>query len=426
MSKTIINTIVIIVCILCLSSCQSSTPGNQTLSGEKTHNNLNDTLLETSYNDINLEMVVPWGGLMNTPIATSSTGCYEIFINNDWSCNILYTDVPSRQRIYLSPDLSADHHSESDTSWIEDAQGGCSVFVAEDKLYVSCYGYETAGVLYQSELSGQNRKKLVEYNEYSPITKGVASDGQFLYTILPNKSQELQIVRIDTINGKIEDCLGLTEDNAFLMSAFDNYLVIKTISSNNDMQSKDAVEAYKNQVHKIYTYSITDSKLTEIISWQQDEIQETYEKEKIYIFDLNKDLLYCMDIRNGIKSDLISPLSGIGIDKDNLETVSYVYDNHILLNLYENRLKAINIDDLNLISIKPLENSDVYPNIIGEYEDSFLVTAGNLEVPKSDTAPDGTPITTNVIMNQLALVSKDNYWKSDYELEPVQNIFLEN
>ena len=54
------------------------------------------------------------------------------------------------------------------------------------------------------------------------------------------------------------------------------------------------------------------------------------------------------------------------------------------------------------------------------------MTVGNLEVPISDTAPDGTPIITNVIMNQLALVSKGNYWKSDYKFEPVQNNFLDN
>lgn len=419
--------LLIIICFVFLCGCDKSET-------KIVNKNMESIYLEsvtesdgTINENMSLDMVVPYVGVSNTPLATNDTGCYEIFLNYDWSANILYTDVQTKQRIYLSSDLSSNHHSEDDTSWVKNVEGGCSIFTAFDKIYLNLYGTDDKpGCLYKADANGQNRKKLLDFDKYSAITGAVASDGEYLYTILTGSGRINYIIRINTINGDTEELMELPESRAFLMSAFDDCMIIKMISDGENTETEDSIEKYKNQIHKVYKYTLKDNSFSEIYQWKQDTLMESYDQKYLYCFDVSSDSLLKINMENCKKQTLISSMTNVGIDSQELMSVISVYDNHIFFKTFDDSLYAIDLKSLNIIKMKTLQDGYSYPYIVGEYETEFLVTTGNLEVPMDDTAPDGSPIITNVIMDNLAVIDKDDYWNSIYNFENIKNVFLED
>lgn len=423
--------ILIIMYVIFFSGCDKQesniTDKNSENNNLELGNDSPDAINKNTKGHISLEMVVPYYGVSNTPLATNDTGCYEIFLNNDWSANILYTDIQTKQRIYLSSDLSSNHYSEDDTSWIKNIEGGCSIFTAYDNIYLNLYGTDDKpGCLYKADANGQNRTKLLDFDKYSAITGAVASDGDYLYTISTGSDRNKYIIRINIANGDIEELLELPESRAFLNSAFDDCIIIKMISDQKSTDLENPIEMYKNQVHKVYKYSLTDNSFSEIYQWKQDLLMESYAHKNLYCFDVSGDCLIMINMENGEQKMLIPSLSNAGIDSGELMSVLYVYDNHILFEMFDDSLYAIDLDSCNLIKIESLQDSYSNPYIIGEYGTDFLVTVGNLEVPMDDTAPDGSPIITNVIMDNLAVIDKDDYWNSIHNFENIKNVFLED
>lgn len=372
-------------------------------------------------------MIVPKDGLLNMPFAISDAGCYEILLNDDLSGNILYTDIQTRQRIYLSEALSSSHHSESDTSWIENLSGGCSTFVMGETLFIHPYGSDdTPGSLYKAQLNGQNRVKLVDFIDYSSLCAGIACDGEYLYTLSQNKALKQCIIRINIDTGKIDEYTTLpTEAASFIVTAFDDCLIIKTITVEENMDSADAVERFRSQIHRLYKYSLSDGSLSELTYWQQNSIQETYDERYIYCFDIENDSLFMLNAETGEQEQLISSLTGVGVDHLDIASVGEVFDSHILFSTYDRSYITIDLKSKEVKVLKSIDDEGTYPYILGVYEDIFLITYGNLEVLMDSTDPDGSPMKINVIMSRLALIDKEDYWNSDYtRVEEIENVFL--
>ena len=71
-----------------------------------------------------------------------------------------------------------------------------------------------------------------------------------------------------------------------------------------------------------------------------------------------------------------------------------------------------------------LEDSYMYPVILGAFGDKYLVTAGNLEIPFDDFDPAGNPMISIMYFNRLALIDIDDYWNSEYNFERIRDTFL--
>ena len=293
-------------------------------------------------------------------------GYYEILFHSEGDSNILYTDIATKQRIYLSADLSSDHRSPADTSWLEETPGGAFVFAGADRLFIRTTGIDdTPGVLYQAELSGANREKLLSFDQWMPMTDAVAGDGQYLYTLMSDDDGTVQIIRIDTVGGTAEEIAAMPEQTAFLMSAFDSNLVLKTISSPEEGAYEDALEQYKNSEQIVYTFDVNTKELKEVIRWKQDQMLEVLKDQMLYLLDVNKDSLYSIDLRDNSRTEIISSMTEKQMPAD--------------------------------------------------------------EIPYDDFAPDGvTPIVNTMLIPNYGLILKEDYWNSDYQYEEIRNTFLDN
>lgn len=375
--------------------------------------------------EIDLELCVPSEGLINAKYAIADGGCYELLANNDWSANILYSDFATKKRIYLSTDLSSNHHSVADTSWIENIIGGAFIFTASDYLFIETAGMnENVGVLYKADLNGENREKLLTFDEYSPFLESIACDKNYLYTLSTKNRFEMSIVKVNIQNGDIEELCILPENTAFLMSAFEDNLIIKTLSIPYGDESEDAIELFKKQEHIIYKYSISTGKLEEMLRWKQDEVFETYKDEKMYFLNMKNDSLNYMDMKSNEIQTLIPLLSEKGMDFGSISNVLPVYDNHLQFDLYGGIRLHMDLDTLELQQLEYMEEIKKHPEIIGEYNDFFLVTVDYLEIPFETYAPDGvTPIVNNYLFQNIAMINKDDYWNSNYKFERINNTF---
>lgn len=409
-----------------LTSGQASAGGRESVSGGNSPSGQTLAMDENVSDpmEYDLHMVTPSGGLSNGSLGISDDGCYEIYSNGDWTANILYTDVATKQRIYLSPDLSSDHHSEADPSWIDDTMGGVDLFVAQDHLFIQKSGYdETAGALYRSDLNGENRTKLLEFRDYAPIRSTVVSDGQYLYVLLTKSSGRAVLARLSTDNGDIEELCEMPFDTNFLLSAYEDCLVIKALDVPEPKDGENAVDTYENTRHVVYQYSLAEHQLTEVISWKQDTMFEGYDGSGLYLFDRANDCLKAVDLHDGTETMVISSLKEKGINKDEVSYISCVQDGHMI---YDEGgwSYVLDLSTLEISEMKYLENYK-YPYIISSYGDKYLIAADDLIIPMDDFDPGGNPIIVDVIMSQLALITQEDYWSCNYNFERIKNTFLD-
>lgn len=430
MKKNYVIGIVLIIFLL-LNGCKASQNNNF---NEMIDNNddivydesfvENDATL-TNKNNLNLQMLVNWTGLLNTPMAVSKYGSYEIMFNTDGSANILYTDIDTRQRIYLSPDISSEHNTEADTSWIKNANGGCALFVLDDNLFLSHFGdSDEPGLLYKMDLDGRNKKRLLSYDDYGAISNSVAYSNDDIYTILTSKDEENILVNINLKTGALKDIKNFNKESVFLMNAFDDYMIIKKIEF--DTQTEDALKAYYNQTHIIYRYSIHNDTMTKIIEWNQDTVYDAYDTKYIYLLEKETDSIIKIDVLSGDKKTIIESLKENNLVFSNIMGVLPIYDNHIIIDMDDGSSsfrKYIDLEKGRIIDTQELENGS-YLGIVGEFDNLFLVTTGRFEIPVNATAPDGSPITIMMGMRSLAIINKQNFWENKHNLQEIDNTFL--
>ena len=436
MKKGIIS-ILLVTCFAAVSGCTNQEtapdPGNTEDEAVAESRMASDTAAEaeTDGSENELEMIVNWEIFM----ACSPYGCYEIgSFSGDYTGNILYTDVATRQRIFLSPDLSADHNDPSDPSWVENTHGGCGLFAMDDTLFMCRTNVDdTPGELYRMDLDGRNRQSIVTFTDYNAPTGGIASDGQDLYTIL-QKQDKQWLVRICTDSGKIEPLKEMGGDVAFLVSAYGDNLVLKEIHAE-DKDSEDPMAPYYSQVHRISQYNITDGTEKEILSWQHDTMTEEYSGEYIYLLDVDNDCLKEVCLSTGEERMIVDSLSSASVNVEEIGSFYPVYDQHLIFGIVgdtgEFAKMGIDLRDGKVFTLEPYTQSlDAYSRqhlgIIGEFGDEFLVTSGTLEVPVDSFDPAGNPIVTDVLMSKLSVIKKEDFWNNRFDaMEPVEDVFLE-
>ncbi len=433
MKKVYIMIIVILLIFLLLNGCNKNQNCNFT---ENIIDNDEDIIYDESFKEndkslenkdnLNLQMLVDWTGLLNTPMAASKYGCYEIMFNTDGSANILYTDIDTKQRIYLSSDISSEHNTEADTSWIKNANGGCLLFVFDDSLFLSHFGdSDEPGLLYRMDLDGRNKKQLLSYNNYEAISNSVTYSNDNIYTILTNKNEENILVCINLKTGDLKEIKNFNNESVFLMSAYDDYMIIKIIEF--DTQSEDALKAYYNQKHIIYKYSIKDDTMTKIVEWKQDTVYDAYDNKFIYLLEKDTDSVTEINVNNGDKKIIIESLKANNLDFNYITDILPVYDNHIIIDMDDGNSsfrKYIDLDKSCINDAQELKNGS-YLGIVGVYDNTFLVTTGRFEIPVNATAPDGSPIITMMGMRSLAIINKQDFWANKYDFQEIDNTFLD-
>ncbi len=367
--------------------------------------------------DISFKMIYQTGNL-----GVSNAGYYEIYDNLDGSGNILYTDVETKQRIYLSPDISSDHQSAADPSWIESTLGGVTVFAAGDSLFIQKNDFDDFGALYRAELNGGNRVKLLDFVDYESWFSSIAGDGENLYTLLTKRTGGCFLVKISMADGTIEPLYQMPYEINFLQSVYDDCILIQSTVRPDPEEYSDGDEIYENTEFKVYRYAVTSNQLDEVLQWKMGNMEGAFDHSSMYIFDYQKDCLKVYDFRDDTETIRIESLKEKGISGDGL-SIDSVRDDHLAYDVDGSSF----IMDLSTLEIQErlcMEDSYMYPIILGAFGDKYMVTAGELEIPYDDFDPAGNPIINTRLVSRLALIDSDDYWNSEYNFERIRDTFL--
>ena len=360
-------------------------------------------------------------------IAVSPDGYYEVYSHGNGGANLLYTDIATAQRIYLSPNVSANHQSAADPSWLDEAaaKGGVTVFVAGDALLFANTGIDEPGALYKAGLDGSGRRVLAVFEDYRVewFSGDIAFDGTNLYVTAVNRDGKQVLLSINSEDGAFTELYTLPEEGALLYGAFDDCLLFKTFKEPEGRESMDDQERYNNLTAVVFTYSLSSGEVKEVLSWTQVDMFDCVFENRLYGFDVANDCLKVFNLSDGSEEVLLASLSENNIHGAGISSVERVWDGHIIYSC-DGDTYNLDLETFKAAKMKLLDNYK--PSvIIGEFGDDYLVTGGDLIIPYEGKDPAGRDVIMEVYVNQLVLINKEDYWNSAFNFKPVTNTFFE-
>lgn len=385
-----------------------------------------------------MKIISSANGIIASSILGNEKGCYEVFDRPAGGGNLLYTDYATKSHIYLSNQINSDHNNESDTSYLESTIGGCYLALSDDYLFIfklntpSFAADETSerqGYIARCDLDGADRQILTKLAANESIVSGcVACDGENLYYLSCLLQDDGTTTPSTLIQLKIADgtrreiCQLDSESRHFIVGAHQDKIILKSILNparlSDDLSAEDIVRAVQEQVHQLTLLS-SDGQQQELCRWKQDERSEMFMNGNMYYWDKETNGLYCWDLESDTPECLFAgPIRfDDEVSYDQLSLSADSFDGHLLATAVQDsdgQAVSCAFDPISKSLQKLTLTSDDEKSvlILAEGSEYFLVRYGLMEYEVPDYAPDGREITTTMLLPNLRLIAKSDYWNN--------------
>lgn len=378
---------------------------------------------------LDLRLITSQAGLLNNQISYNDDGCYQIIKNPDATANIIYTDAESKVRFYLSSDFAGESKTESNASYIDKAYGtyypaisskGLLVISNTSELLINKYGDDALGKIYLSDYSGQNRKVLytLDSNEWISDTSGILEDGDNIYFLdyyIDNNSlsEKRCLSSVSLTDGRKNEIFELpTGDRLFIIGAFDDNVIMKSIVAEDD--SLPWYLQTDKQWHKIFLLNIATKERVDCIEYKQGEKFTLTYGENLIVIDKDDYTLQTINLKSGeISSYNLKHLQQEGYRLLNLRFD--IFDNHIILetckeNAQTKTFIAVDLDSGVTVPLT-LYDEGIFCGIFAEFENSFLIQKGYTYY-SFDYEVYGAIETAETKTVRFVLIDKDDYWNN--------------
>ena len=188
----------------------------------------------------------------------------------------------------------------------------------------------------------------------------------------------------------------------------------------------DVVNAYKQQIHEVSLLS-QDGQQQTICKWKQDERSETFDNGTMYYWDNQRQGIYQWDFENNSEKCIYSGAvkGSNGVTYTDLTLLSDTYDNHILVtapnpNNTNDSIRMAYDLQTNKFNELTLSANERDVEILAEGAQVFLVQIGLKEYPVTDYAPNGQEIITDMILPDIRLMEKSDYWNNLPNYIPIE------
>ena len=375
-----------------------------------------------------LSLVTSPHGLIFTSLASAPDGFYEVTSHSDWTANIFYTDYQTKQKVYLSSQLSSSHRDETDESFIPTTVGG--VFPACDGKYLyvfkigkseleRVYGEDGRACIWRASLNGAGRLKMELPANMSLLDgSGIVSDQHVLYAVVSvtdEARESYRLVQIDIKRQTVQTLEELSaEQNHFLLGVAEDSLVMKSITRVPSARSqKELLKKLSEREHAVYLYNPRTGARTPLKSWKQGQAAELLGPDSLYFYT-SDNRLEKANVKDGT-------LVGVGkvtfpgdfAGKDVTPEIQ-IFDHHIIFRTVSDQEQKRYAYDLITGELKQLslQFNDAPLSILIETDGFFVVHTGDQEFSYADTAPDGAPITNTQLVPIYSLIQKEDYWNN--------------
>ena len=178
------------------------------------------------------------------------------------------------------------------------------------------------------------------------------------------------------------------------------------------------VRAVQEQVHQLTLLS-SDGQQQELCRWKQDERSEMFMNGNMYYWDKETNGLYCWDLESDTPECLFAgPIRfDDEVSYDQLSLSADSFDGHLLATAVQDsdgQAVSCAFDPISKSLQKLTLTSDDEKSvlILAEGSEYFLVRYGLMEYEVPDYAPDGREITTTMLLPNLRLIAKSDYWNN--------------
>lgn len=379
---------------------------------------------DVNQNNMNLRTLSSPSGLYSQNYANAPTGCYEIIQWASGDANILFNDLQSKQRVFLSSDLGSNHDNESDPSYIKSSSCGLSIMKSDKYLYVLGCGIqaksseelEFPSFLEQRELTGGMVNSIelpanMIFNEGGAFAAG--NDKLYFATIIftyndNDISYRYWLYTYDEKTGILSPFYEFTTVTyAGIISAYDDVLVIKCVEK---IDGKPNICIYGLNISTSEFYKITDEGYTMTMN------------DKLYVICDDKSIK-----EYSITEDTTTSLVSFGDEVTRVSLVTKPVDDNLFIytyndNTYENKYYVFNTTDKSLKEIDLYNDEGHFIGIYGRRGDYYFVITGEKLVSFKNIAPDHMTVFDDERVDyEYAWIKKSDYCNSIPNFEPIES-----
>ena len=384
---------------------------------------------DINQNNMNLRTLSSPSGLYSQNYADASTGCYEIIKWSTGDANILFNDLQSKQRVFLSSDLGSKHDDESDPSYIKTRSRGLSIFRSNEYLYVIGRGsyaktvdeLDYASFMEQRELTGGIRNRIelpsnVTFNETGAFATG---DDKLYFTATVfnfndsdnNITYKYCLYSYNEKSGELSQFYTFDDINSVsIISAYDNILLMQCIEKINN-----------NYIRSIFVFDVSTSSMGKILEIDTSS-SITAIKSKIYILDSSNKIS-----EYDTKNNSVEDLSVIGEQNARTRFVAEPVDDNIFIYTHDDKSSeearyVFNTADKSLKEIDLYNDEGHFIGIYGRRGDYYFVITGETLVSFKNIAPDHMTVFDDERVDyEYAWIKKSDYCNSIPNFEPIES-----
>lgn len=379
---------------------------------------------DVNQNNMNLRTLSSPSGLYSQNYANAPTGCYEIIQWASGDANILFNDLQSKQRVFLSSDLGSKHDEESDPSYIKSSSCGLSIMKSDKYLYVLGCGrqaksseeLEFPSFLEQRELTGGMVNSIelpanMIFNEGGAFAAG-NDKLYFATTVFTYNDNDISyrywLYTYDEKTGILSPFYEFTTVTyAGIISAYDDVLVIKCVEK---IDGKPNICIYGLNISTSEFYKITDEGYTMTMN------------DKLYVVCDDKSIK-----EYSITEDTTTSLVSFGDEVTRVSLVAKPVDDNLFIytyndNTYESKYYVFNTADKSLKEIDLYNDEGHFIGIYGRRGDYYFVITGKKLVSFKNIAPDHMTVFDDERVDyEYAWIKKSDYCNSIPNFEPIES-----
>ena len=379
---------------------------------------------DVNQNNMNLRILSSPSGLYSQNYANAPTGCYEIIQWSTGDANILFNDLQSKQRVFLSSDLGSNHDNESDPSYIKSSSCGLSIMKSDNYLYILGRGIqaksseelEFPSFLEQRELTGGMVNSIelpanMIFNEGGAFAAG-NDKLYFATTIFTYNDNDISyrywLYTYDEKTGILSPFYEFTTVTyAGIISAYDDVLVIKCVEK---IDGKPNICIYGLNISTSEFYKITDEGYTMTMN------------DKLYVVCDDKSIK-----EYSITEDTTTSLVSFGDEVTRVSLVAEPVDDNLFIytyneNTYESKYYVFNTADKSLKEIDLYNDEGHFIGIYGRRGDYYFVITGEKLVSFKNIAPDHMTVFDDERVDyEYAWIKKSDYCNSIPNFEPIES-----
>lgn len=379
---------------------------------------------DVNQNNMNLRRLSSPSGLYSQNYANAPTGCYEIIQWASGDANILFNDLQSKQRVFLSSDLGSKHDNESDPSYIKSSSCGLSIMKSDNYLYILGRGIqaksseelEFPSFLEQRELTGGMVNSIelpanMIFNEGGAFAAG-NDKLYFATTVFTYNDNDISyrywLYTYDEKTGILSPFYEFTTVTyAGIISAYDDVLVIKCVEK---IDGKPNICIYGLNISTSEFYKITDEGYTMTMN------------DKLYVVCDDKSIK-----EYSITEDTTTSLVSFGDEVTRVSLVAKPVDDNLFIyiyndNTYESKYYVFNTADKSLKEIDLYNDEGHFIGIYGRRGDYYFVITGKKLVSFKNIAPDHMTVFDDERVDyEYAWIKKSDYCNSIPNFEPIES-----